>query len=112
MQLLRHPMHQIARLPAQGPQRPLHGEAHRCQLSPKGCWVLMVVSHRPLGREIDKAPVVAADNLLPGWTQGVPLPQHSVGGWLEFGFVFFDARGAVLQEEPHDGIASSLARGD
>ena len=105
-------MHQIARLPTQGPQRTLHGEAHRCQLSPKGYRVQAVVSHRPLDWEIDEAPVVAANNLLPCWTQGVSLPQHRVGGLLEVGLVFFDARGAVLQEQPHDGIVSFLACGD
>jgi len=83
VELLRHLIHQIAGLPIQGPQRVSQGEGSRCDPLPELCWVLVVVSHRPLGWEIDKAPVVAANNLLSGWAQGIPLPQHSVGGWLE-----------------------------
>jgi len=80
-----HPMHQIAGL---GFQRPSDGEGIATSRLPELAWVLAVVLHRLLCREIDKAPVIAANNRLPG--SGSRRATVVAQRWLK-SFVVFDA---------------------
>jgi len=64
-------------------------------------WELGVILRGPPGGDVD-VQAEAEKGVPPGWGEGVPLAEESVGFFGELDLILLDGGGAALQEELDD----------
>jgi hypothetical protein len=87
-------------------QRQLPRQSDCGNLLLKVGWEMGVVLRGPPGGDVDVVPAEAENCVPPGWGEGVPLAEESVGFFGELDLIILEGCGTTLQEELDDlGVA-------